>query len=81
MNRNTLLHWIFQQLMNEAEYLMKNYGDLAGCYPPRSTASTSKILHVIRKPNFSPNSRLYTLFIIIFFLKKKVTVRFFDKLC
>ena len=37
--------------MNEAEYLMKNYGDLRGCYPPRPTASTSKILHMIRKPN------------------------------
>ena len=24
--------------MNEAEYLMKNYGDLGGCYPPRPTA-------------------------------------------
>ena len=23
------------QLMNEAEYLMKNYGDRGGCYPPR----------------------------------------------
>ena len=21
--------------MNEAEYLMKNYGDPGGCYPPR----------------------------------------------
>ena len=21
--------------MNEAEYLMKNYGDRGGCYPPR----------------------------------------------
>ena len=23
------------QLMNEAEYLMKNYGDRGGCYPSR----------------------------------------------
>ena len=26
--------------MNEVEYLMKNYGDRGGCYPPRPTAST-----------------------------------------
>ena len=43
--------------MNEAEYLMKNYGDRGGCYPPRPTASTdntlpiSIILYMIRKPN------------------------------
>ena len=24
-----------QQLMNEAEYLIKNYGDRGGCYPSR----------------------------------------------
>ena len=30
--------------MNEAEYLMKNYGDLGGCYPPRPTASTDNTL-------------------------------------
>ena len=24
-----------QQLMNEAEYLMKNYGDRGGCYSSR----------------------------------------------
>ena len=30
--------------MNEAEYHMKNYGDLEGCYPPRPTASTDNTL-------------------------------------
>ena len=30
--------------MNEAEYLMKNYGDRGGCYPPRPTASTNNTL-------------------------------------
>ena len=24
---------LIQQLMNEAEYLIKNYGDRGGCYP------------------------------------------------
>ena len=38
--------------MNEAEYLMKNYGDLGGCYPPRPTVSTDNtLLDMIRKPN------------------------------
>ena len=30
--------------MNEAEYLMKNYGDLGGCYLPQPTASTDNII-------------------------------------
>ena len=30
--------------MNEAEYLMKNYGDQGGCYPPRPTALTDNTL-------------------------------------
>ena len=36
-------------LMNEAEYLMKNYGDQGGCYLPQPTASmdnTLRDLHV-----------------------------------
>ena len=43
------------QLMNETEYLMKNYGDRGGCYPSRPRRKTpseiSIILHVIRKSN------------------------------
>ena len=43
--------YIFNNLlMNEAEYLMKNYGDRGGCY--RITPSEiSIILQMIRKPN------------------------------
>ena len=39
--------------MNEAEYLMKNYGDRGGCSRPRRTTHSeiSVILHMIRKPN------------------------------
>ena len=39
--------------MNDAEYLMKNYGDQGGCYPSRAItpSSISIILHMIRKPN------------------------------
>ena len=46
-------------LMNDAEYLMKNYGDRGGCYPLRPKAeadNTPRDLHnsftcMIRKPN------------------------------
>ena len=38
--------------MNEAEYLIQNYGDRGGCYPSRPQASEiSIILHMIRKLN------------------------------
>ena len=39
--------------MNEAEYLMKNYGDRGGRYPSRqiTPSEISIILHMIRKPN------------------------------
>ena len=41
------------QLMNEAEYLMKNHGDRGGCYPSRriTPSEISIILHMTRKPN------------------------------
>ena len=35
---------MIKQLMNEAEYLMKNYGDWGGCYLLRHTASTDNTL-------------------------------------
>ena len=39
--------------MNEAEYLMKNYGHRGGCYRPRRITPSEiyTILHMIRKPN------------------------------
>ena len=39
--------------MNEAEYLLKNYGDRVGCYRPRwiTPSEISIILHMIRKLN------------------------------
>ena len=39
--------------MNEAEYLIKNYGDRGECYRPRRITSSeiSIILYMIRKPN------------------------------
>ena len=38
--------------MNEAEYLMKNHGDLGGCHPPQVTASLDNtLLDMIQMPN------------------------------
>ena len=59
--------------MNEAEYLMKNYGDRGGCYPSRPQAKADNTLrdlhnlHTIRKPNsiivllFTQNNLLFLL--------------------
>ena len=36
--------------MNEAEYLMKNYGDRGGCYPSRSSDfSVIQVIHKIQR--------------------------------
>ena len=42
-----------QQLLNEAEYHLKNYGDRGMCYRPRqlTPSGISIILQMIRKPN------------------------------
>ena len=50
---NTVINY---QLMNEAEYLMKNYRDWGGCY-----ADNTLRLYMIRKPN----SKIVLLFIQI----------------
>ena len=48
--------------MNEADYLMKNYGDRGGCWPRRITPSEIVIiLHMIRKPN--------SIIVLLFFQK------------
>ena len=38
--------------MNEAEYLMKNYGDLGGCYPPQPAASTDNTLRDLHNSSY-----------------------------
>ena len=50
---NVLFLLFNQQLMNEAEHLMKNYGDRWGCYRPRriTPSKISLTLLIIRKPN------------------------------
>ena len=39
--------------MNEAEYLMKNYGDRGGCYPSKQLIPSEIciILHILQTPN------------------------------
>ena len=40
------------QLLDEAEYDMKNYADRGGCYPPKPKAEADNTLrNLIRKPN------------------------------
>ena len=59
--------------MNEAEYLMKNYGDRGGCYPSRPSAKVDNTLRDRRgkeiklKPVY--NVRCYYSFKIIHSLK------------
>ena len=61
--------------MNEAKYLMKNYGDLGGCYPPRPTASTDNTLLNLHNSSYDTkaefNNFFYYSFKIIPSLEKK----------
>ena len=70
--------------MNEAEYLMKNYGDRGGCYPSRPSritpAEISIILHMIRKPNsitvnlLSSEIKEFTKAVVVFMRQTAVQV-------
>ena len=53
-----------QQLMNEAEYHMKNYGDRGGCYPPRPTASTDNTLRDLHNSSYDTKAEFNNCFII-----------------
>ena len=61
--------------MNEAKYLMKNCGDLGGCYPPRPTASTDNTLLNLHNSSYDTkaefNNFFYYSFKIIPSLEKK----------
>ena len=50
--------------MNEAEYLMKNYGDVGGCYPPRPTASTDNTLLDLQNSSYDTEAEFNNCFII-----------------
>ena len=59
LSKGLMIRWkmilavVSEQLMSEAEYLMKNYGDQGGFYRPRriTPSEISIILIMIRKPN------------------------------
>ena len=53
-------------LMNEAEYLMKNYGDRRGGWADITPSKISIILYMIRKPNSIIN------FIFLLFIHYKI---------
>ena len=53
-----------KQLMNEAEYLMKNYGDRGGCYPPRPTASMDNTLRDLHNSSYDMKAEFNNCFII-----------------
>ena len=50
--------------MNEAAYLMKNYGDLGGCYPPRPTVSTDNTLLDLHNSSYDTKAEFNNCFII-----------------
>ena len=50
--------------MNEAEYLMQNYGDLGGCYPPWPTASTDNTLRDLHNSPYDTKGEFNNCFII-----------------
>ena len=50
--------------MNEAEYLMKNCGDLGGCNPPRATASTDNTLLDLHNSSHDTKAEFKNCFII-----------------
>ena len=50
--------------MNETEYLIKNYGDRGGCYPPRPTASTDNTLRDRHNSSYDTKAEFNNCFII-----------------
>ena len=50
--------------MNEAKCLMKNYGDLGGCYPPRPTASTDNTLLNLHNSSYDTKAEFNNFFLL-----------------
>ena len=50
--------------MNEVKCLMKNYGDLGGCYPSRPTASTDITLLNLHNSSYDTKAEFNNCFII-----------------
>ena len=50
--------------MNEAEYLMKNYGDQGGCYPSRPEAEPDNTLRDLHNSSYDMKAEFNNCFII-----------------
>ena len=50
--------------MNEAEYLMKNYGDRGGCYSSRPYAEADNTLRHLHNSSYVTKSQFNNCFII-----------------
>ena len=50
--------------MNEAEYLMKNYGDRGGCYPARPWAEEDNTLRDLNNSSYDTKAEFNNCFII-----------------
>ena len=46
--------------MNEAEYLMKNYGGQGGCYPSRTYAEADKTLRALHNSSYDTKAEFNT---------------------
>ena len=51
--------------MNKAEYLMKNYGDLGGCYPPRPQAEVDNTLRDLHNSSYDTKAESNNFFLFI----------------
>ena len=51
--------------MNKAEYLMKNYGDLGGCYPPRPQAEVDNTLRDLHNSSYDTKAESNNFFLLI----------------
>ena len=50
--------------MNEAKYLMKNYGDRGGCYPSRTKAEADNTLGDLHNSSYDTKAEFNSCFII-----------------
>ena len=50
--------------MNEAEYLMKNYGDRGGCYPSRPKAEADNTLRDLHDSSYNAKAEFNNCFIM-----------------
>ena len=51
--------------MNKPEYLMKNYGDLGGCYPPRPQAEVDNTLRDLHNSSYDTKAESNKFFLFI----------------